>query len=87
MSKAQELLDVLDGLLSTNEQFIEVFRNAQGQFVDEEGNVYDDEDLVPFDERGSKKSKHMPPWMMKGKGKGKDKDMMKMKMMKKGMMK
>ena len=74
MSKAQGLLEMLDALLSTNEQLIEVFRNAQGQFVDEEGNVYDDEDLVPFDERGKMKmkSKHMPPWMMKGKGKGKD---------------
>ena len=74
MSKAQELLNTLDVLLSTNEQLVEVFRNAQGQFVDEEGNVYDDEDLVPFDERG--KMKKMPPWMMKGKGKEK-KGMMK----------
>lgn len=85
MSKAQNLLEMLDSLFSTNEELVEVYRNAYGQFVDEEGNVYDDEDLVPFDERG--KMKKMPPWMMmKGKGKGKmtPKEMM---MKKKGMMK
>lgn len=78
MSKAQRLLEVLDTLLIANEEYVEVFRNQEGQLVDEEGNTYDDEDLVPFDERG-KGGKKMPPWLMKGKDK---KEMMKMKMKK-----
>ena len=70
MSKAKHLLETLDVLLQTNEEYVQVVRNERGQFVDEEGNVYKEEDLVNVDE---KKKKSLPPWLMK---KGDKKDAM-----------